>query len=123
MKAVSNNRYVVTRDVFEIYVTDSYTGKTVFKGSYDACRGYAEQHNDGNAQAFFAWQNLARGLLKQQLIDHPTPWSIQRAEPIGMKVIAADGTLIMNADNVELAGWILQLGDELELEMFPDGRM
>jgi hypothetical protein len=102
-------------------VIDSVTGEQVFEGEATACNRYAREWNAGNPQAFMAWQSLAQSLIKSHVLARPLPWSIQ-FPGVGYGIVAQDGTTVVNVDDIEVAAWVIQLAEQYELELYPDGR-
>jgi hypothetical protein len=121
MSDQQKRRYVYEQLGTDGIVTDSYSGEIVYKGPYQTAKQVVDQRNAGNALLYEAMRSVMRGLVQK----HAAPWSIQPARPGGWKIVAVDGMDeldITAVDDIETAGQIIRLADEIELELFPDGR-
>jgi hypothetical protein len=116
----SNARYTATGYGYK--VVDTHTGKVVYQGQSQSDQSaYLAQHNAGHVQMFELWKTLTTNFVAQALVAHRLPWSIQLPE-LGAHIVAGDGSVIISVDDVQTAGFVIKLAEQLELERYPDGR-
>jgi hypothetical protein len=98
-------------------VTDSHTGRAVFRTSgscaEDTCVHYASEWNQGNPQEFLRWMELGRSLIGMLVNEHALPWHFASNPLGGFNIISSDNHVIMCAESDELALWVVKLAAQL----------